>query len=79
VGCRDKWFAGERQSKQVEKDIFQRLLEAIYGLVIREATATSAADSTTEKIESKDATVEVERVMTDDESIYADAEEILCF
>jgi ankyrin repeat protein len=76
--CRDKWFVGERQSLEVEKKAFQRLIQAIEGIVF-EDEATD--DPSTEDNAKKDSTVlveHVELVMTDDESIYADAQEVLC-
>jgi ankyrin repeat protein len=77
--CRDKWFVGERQSLEVEKPAFQRLIEAIEGIVFEVEAEASSEDFLVEGVK-KDSTVSVEHVelvMTDDESIYADAKEVL--
>ena len=73
---------GERQSLEVEKKSFQRLIRAIEGIGFEEDAEASAADSLVEEGAEKDSTVLVEHVevvTTDDESIYADAEEVQCF
>ena len=78
--CRDKWFVGERQSLEVEKKAFQTLIQAIEGIVFEEDAAASADDCFIEEDAKNNSPVVVEHVelvMTDDESIYTDAQEVL--